>query len=90
MLEVSQKTGQVDVLSDDRAGAIVLEEGRIIHASQDDETAVPALHRMLARTDGMFRCTTKIEGDPRHDLRGNLTILMIEAARTMEDAEAST
>lgn len=84
MLEVSQKTGQVDVLSEDRVGKVVLDEGRIIHASEGDETAVPALHRMLAWRDGMFRFTSKVEGDPPQNLKGNLTILMIEAARTMD------
>jgi hypothetical protein len=81
MLEVGQKTGQVNVLYEDQNGLVILEEGRIIHASVGDVSGAPALHVMLGWNDGMFRFGTKIDGDPAQNMPGQATILMIEAAR---------
>lgn len=81
MLETGQKTGQVNLLFEDRDGKVIVDEGRIIHASTGDVVGAPALHIMLAWNDGMFRFSTKIDGDPAQNMPGYATILMIEAAR---------
>lgn len=81
MLEVGQKTGQVNVVSDDQHGLVILDEGRIIHASVGDAVGAPSLHVMLGWTDGMFRFGTKVDGDPAQNMPGQATIFMIEAAR---------
>lgn len=83
MLEVGQRTGQVDILHEDRAGKVVLDEGRIIHASEGERAGVAALHELLAWTEGLFRYTSAVEGDPEQNLPGNQTVLMFEAARRM-------
>lgn len=83
MLEVGQKTGQVDVLHEDRAGKVVLDEGRLIHASEGERAGVAALDELLGWTEGLFRYTSAVEGDPEQNLPGNQTVLMLEAARTM-------
>lgn len=84
MLEVGQKTGQVSVLFEDQEGKVILDEGRLIHASVGDVSGAPALHAMLGWKDGMFRFGTKVDGDPAQNMPGQATILMIEAARIGE------
>ncbi len=83
MLEVGQKTGQVDVLREDRGGKVVLDEGRIIHASEGELAGVVALHELLGWSEGLFRYTNAVEGDPAQNLPGTQTVLMFEAARRM-------
>src|SRR5690606_9187709 len=83
MLEVGQRTGQVDVLREDRVGKVVLDEGRIIHASEGDLAGAVALHELLGWTEGLFRFTSAVDGDPEQNLPGNQTVLMFEAARRM-------
>lgn len=83
MLEVSQKTGQVDVYCEDSAGRVVLDEGRIIHASEGERRGVAALNALLGWPEGLFRFTAEVEGDPEQNLPGNQTVLMFEAARRL-------
>ncbi|MCO5165176.1 MAG: DUF4388 domain-containing protein [Planctomycetes bacterium] len=83
MLEVSQKTGQVDVYCEESAGRVVLDEGRIIHASEGDRAGAPALQVLLGWPEGLFRFTAEVEGDPEQNLPGNQPVLMYEAARRL-------
>jgi pSer/pThr/pTyr-binding forkhead associated (FHA) protein len=89
MLEVSQKTGQVVVTSDGRSGRVVLDEGRLVHASAGDLQGARAIHELLGRTAGLFRFSSTVEDDPAQNLPGNVTALMYEAARR-ETGEAGS
>lgn len=86
-LELHERSGQLVVTSDDRAGTIVLDAGRIAHASVDALTGEAALHELLRWHDGSFAYTMKIDGTPAENLPRGFTALMHEAARRAIDGE---
>lgn len=66
-------------------GHVFLEEGRIVHATYEDEIGVSALRSILAMPAGSLR-TMVLPASTPHSITGDFAALLLDALRTLDEA----
>jgi len=84
LIAASQKTGVFAVQNGSSQGQIFLEEGKIVHGSQDTLAGNEAVYDIAAWEDGEFVFTAGVE-PPDHTITDSNNQLLMEAARRQDE-----
>lgn len=89
MLCLGQKTNALRITADGITGTVMIESGRLIHASWGDSLGESAIRSIVAIEDGVFSMTPLPAGTP-HTITRDWQYVLMEAARLFdEDTQAS-
>lgn len=88
ILELGRKTGQLQIDGDTASGALWLARGEPIHAQTKSQVGFDAAIALAIVTAGRFAFEPTLE-TPDPTIQANVTQLLLEASRTLDERDAS-
>jgi DNA-binding response OmpR family regulator len=84
---IGRRTAELRITAGETAGCVIIEEGRLVHASWGDKTGEFAVCEMLAIDDGIFRMRAKRSG-PEPTIFRDWQHVLIDAARILDERKS--
>jgi hypothetical protein len=84
MLCLAQQTSSLRITAHGRQGAIVVREGKLVHASWGPLVGQDALREIIAAEDGVFR-TAPLPEEIETTIRGDWQYALMEAVRSLDE-----
>lgn len=89
MLCLAQRTAALRITAHGEAGAVMVKEGKLFHASWGELVGHEALCAILDAQDGVFR-TTPLSEDAEPNIHSNWQFALMEAVRTLDERANSS
>ncbi len=91
ILEMGRRTGTLAIATPSATGEVVLEEGRVVHATYGTLTGNEAFYRLMSEEDGQFELSAGKPAAPEgtFTISEPITALIMEAARRFDEVTAA-
>ena len=84
MLCLAQRTSSLRITAHGMQGAIVVKDGKLVHASWGPLVGQDALREIIAAEDGVFR-TAPLPAEIEHTISGDWQYALMEAVRSLDE-----
>ena len=86
MINANQKTGRLNVESEEKRALMVFNEGELVHAEMNGTSGREAFYRVLAIENGRFKFTQGLTvGEKRLDVIGGFMGMLMEGMKRLDD-----
>jgi CheY-like chemotaxis protein len=89
LLCVGHKTAALRITAGNTAGCVLVDQGKLVHATWKDKVGEAAIYEILAIRDGLFRMTPKPNGT-EPTISRNWEHVLIDCARLLDERRSET
>jgi FixJ family two-component response regulator len=84
---LGRRTAELRITSGEAAGSVIVDEGKLVHASWGDKVGEPAICEILAVNGGVFRTRARPSG-PEPTIFRDWQHVLIDAARVLDERKS--